>query len=295
MTWQLCILLQTIFVATGIVTLRVLAREKRLAGANFVITALSYVALYGTVLLFVPLLGHVNNSVMGSYWWRFIGGGFMFALTNAWTYKTLVYFDAAIATIASTLNTIFSVIGAVLFLNEDLTAMQLVGAFILMLAITYGVLASHSKAKKNVRRSAYLGMCYAVLAGLSFAVAILNEKWLLERMNVATYGVYGIGGQFVMIVASAILLQSKQLRLVTKPFVLKWSLLTGVLRGIGGVLFIMTEVKSNNVALASVIANFRMIIVIFLGAWLLKEHQHMRQKLIAASTSIGGMVVMFWK
>jgi drug/metabolite transporter (DMT)-like permease len=233
--------------------------------------------------------------VLGQYWWRFVIGGLAFALTNVCTYKTLVYFDAAIGSIVATVNAIFAVIGASIFLSEDLSLWQLAGALVLLFAVGYALLATHATRKKAVRRSLRLGTTYALLAGLCFAVAAVNEKSLLEQMSIGSYMVYGVGGQCLLAVLLGVAVQPKRLWLLAKPHVAGWSLLSGALRGFGGACFIVAEVRSNNVGLVSVIANFRLIIVILLGAWLLKEHQHLRQKFGAALASIAGMAIMFWK
>jgi drug/metabolite transporter (DMT)-like permease len=295
MPWQELILLATVFNALGMITLRVLAREKQTANASFVISAGCYVTIYAAMLLLLPWIGHVHTQAFREYWWRFVGGGFAFALTNVFIYKTLVYFDVAIANIVGTINAVFAVIGAAVFLGEDLSTTQFIGAAILLPAIAYGVLATHVTRKKSVRRSVKLGLMYALLAGLCYGVAMVNEKSLLGHMATASYIVFGVGCQLALITVSAILLQHNKLRLLLRPRVAGWSALSGALRGFGGACVILTEVKSNNLALASVISNFRLIVVILLGAWLLKEHQHLRQKFAAAAIAIAGLTVMFWK
>jgi drug/metabolite transporter (DMT)-like permease len=295
MSWQLLITLQTVLVGTSLVAQRVLARDKHTAEASFVIIAGVFVALYSAMLVVALSLGGIHTDVFGHYWWRFVGGGVAFAITNVCTYKTLVYFDVAVANIVGTLNAIFAVIGAALILSEDLTARQLLGGIVLLLAIAYGVLATHASSNKSVQRSARLGVMYALLAGISFAVAAVNEKSLLGHMPAATYMVYGVGWQCIMAIVLAVLLQPRKLYLLFRPRVAGWSLLSGLLRGFGGACFILAEVRSNNVGLVSVIANFRLIVAIFLGAWLLGERQYIRQKLAAAAVSIAGMGLMFWK
>ncbi len=295
MNWQTLILLSTVFNAFGMITLRVLARDKRTTNANFAISAGAYIGIYTAILLLLPVLGRVQWHVFHDYWWRFIGGGLAFALTNAFVYKTLVYFDVAVANIAGTLNAVFAVAGSAIFLHEDLTPQQAVGALILLPAIAYGVIATHSTSKKSDRRSVKLGLFYTLLASICYGVAMVNEKSMLGHMSAASYAVFGVGGQFAMMWVTAAIWQPNQIRLLLRPRVAQWSLLTGALRGLGGICVILTEIKSNNMALAVVIANFRLIVVIFLGAWLLKEHKHVQQKLVAACGSIAGIAVMFWK
>jgi len=295
MSWQELILLGTIANALGAVSIRVLARDKQTAGAGFAMAAGYYVAIFVSRLLFLPLLGHVHTQVLGEYWWRFVGGGLAFALTNFFTYKTLVYFEVAVANIVGSVNVIFAVVGSAVFLGENLSSQQFVGAAVLLPAIAYGVLATHVVRKKSAQRSIKLGLSFALLAGVTFAVAMVNEKSLLGHMSVASYVVFGVAGQLVMAMLSAVLLQRPQLHLLLRSRVAGWNLLIGVLLGIGGLCFILTEVKSNNLALAAVISSCRLIVVVLLGAWLLKERQRLRQKLTAAAVAIVGLGLIFWK
>lgn len=295
MNWQILISLQTVLVGSSLVAQRVLARDKSTASAGFVVIAGTFVALYASMLAVALYTGGIDGNVFARYWWRFLGGGLAFTLTNVSTYKTLAYFDVAVANIAGTLNALFAVISASLVLGEDLSAQQLLGGVVLLAAITYGVLAAHTNSKEMVPRATKLGLLYALLAGLSFAVAAVNEKSLLGDMSTPTYMVFGVGWQCIVAIVLAMSLQPNKLPLLLKSRVAGWSLLSGALRGLGGACFILAEVRSNNVGLISVIANFRIVVGIVLGAWLLKEHQCLKQKLSATVVSFAGMGLMFWK
>jgi len=58
---------------------------------------------------------------------------------------------------------------------------------------------------------------------------------------------------------------------------------------------VLAEIRSDNVALVAVIANFKIIIVVLLSAWLLKERQKIRQKTAGAIAALAGLTVMFWR
>lgn len=294
MGWQSYILAQTILVALSIICLRILARDKEYAKASFVINACLYVFLYVVFLALSPWLGAIHMAKLHEYWWRFIVGGLAFALTNVFTYKTLVYFDAAVATIAGTLNAFFTIFFAAIVLGEVLTTLQIIGAIVLVLAISYSVLATRAMHKKIGKNALKMGLLYATLAGITYAFADVNEKSLLQDMNIGTYVIFGVGGQLVMAVIIALIFQRKKFVLLLRPRVIGWSALGGTLRGLGGVCFILSEVKSNNVALVTVISSFKLIVVIFLGWWLLGERKYIARKLVSAGLAIAGLTVMFW-
>jgi drug/metabolite transporter (DMT)-like permease len=295
MNWQTLILLQSLLVACSTIGFRILARDKKTAKASFVMNAGMYIFLYISFLILLPNLGHVQSHIIAEYWWRFLLGGLSFALTNVCTYKTLVYFDAGVATILGSINAFFTIIGASLYLGEYLSLRQLAGGIILTLAISYGILATQPNRKKADRQSLFSGVMFAILAAITFSFAAVNEKSLLGLMPLGSYYVFGIGGQVLMSIAIAIILQSKKLHVLLDPKVAATCAITGLLRGFGGVCFIYAEIRSNNVGLVSVISNFKLIIVLLLGWWLLKERKYLERKLLSALFAIGGLTVMFWQ
>lgn len=294
MSWQILIIAQTILTAASIICSRILARDRQTAKASLVINAGIFSVLYLTALLFTPWLGHVHSQSLHEYWWRFLISGLAISITNVFTYKTLVYFDAAVGGIVSTANSLFTIIGASLVLSEVLTRLQILGSIVLIVGIGYGVLSTRSNSKKTTRSGTKMGLMYALLAGVSYAIGIVNEKSLLGHMTVGSYVVFGIGAQLLMALITVIIIQPKQLHLLLKTRIFGWSVLNGVFRGVGGVCFILSEVKSNNVALVSVISNFKLIIVILLSWWLLKERQYLVRKFTSATASIIGLTMMFW-
>jgi drug/metabolite transporter (DMT)-like permease len=296
MNWQLILVFQTILFGTSMITLRILARDKRTADASFSINAGMYIALYATMVCSIPAIGGAIHGLdLRLYWWRFILGGLAFALGNVFLYKTLAYFDAAIASITGMVSVLFIVAGAWLFLAEKLTLLQVAGASLLIAAIAYGVLATHVPKKRSARRVMFLGTTFAILSGLTTAAGLTNEKSLLGHVDLPTYILFGIGAQCLMSLLLGIIMQRRKLYILREPRVLGWSWASGILRGLGGVCTVLAEVKSNNVAIVGVVTNFRLIIVIFLGAWLLKERNHIYRKLTAAAAAIAGLTIMFWK
>ncbi|HSW79911.1 MAG TPA: DMT family transporter [Candidatus Saccharimonadales bacterium] len=295
MTWQFAILLQTVFIALSLICMRVLARDKKTADASFTISAGSFISQYAVILLLLPFFGSIQHSAFHEYWWRFILGGIAFSLFNICVFKTMSYFDVAIANIVTSVNAIFAVIGAILFLSEKLSVQQLFGGIILLSGVGYGLLATHATHKKAVRRKVMAGGFYAVIGGIIFAFAAVNEKSLLSDMTISTYLFYGLGTQLIISVALAVIMQPRKLALLMIPRVAAWTTGFGALRGFGAACFVIAEVKSNNVGLVTVAANFRLMIVVLLGAWLLKEHKHLKEKSVAAAASLAGIAVMFWK
>ena len=295
MSWQVWILLQTLLAALATLATRLLARDKRTANAAITIPAISMAIIYACGLIAVPWLGNISSSVVSHYGLRFIGGGFAFALSNIFVYYLFKYLDASVGSILGSLNALFAVVGASIFLHENLSDLQIIGASVLLMSIIYGSLATRHLKTPAAHRNLILGAAAAVAASVFYALAMVNEKWLLGHMNIGDYVVFGWGGQLVVALLVAVMLQPKAFRLIRYP---KTALLVGILgimRGVSGIAMVESEVKSNNVGLMSVISNFRLIIIVVLGMWLLKERQKIPQKLLASAAAVAALTLMFWQ
>ncbi|MEJ0073567.1 MAG: DMT family transporter [Candidatus Saccharibacteria bacterium] len=265
MSWQLLILLNALFVGVSVILMRILARDKANAGASFMINAGQFVPLWFVGLVLLPTLGQIDSHALSHFFWRLAGGGLAFALTYTCTYKSLVYLDAAVGSIFSTLNALFTVGLAALVLHEDLSTMQLLGGIILTAAIIYTTLAVRTAKNKASRRELAYGLAYAVLAGLIYAVAIVNEKSLLHQMSTASYVLFGWGWQMLAAVVAAFVLQASKFKVLLKRRTILLVSGAGILRGLGGIAFVLAQVRSNNVAVITVISSLKLVVVVILG------------------------------
>lgn len=295
MSWQVLILLSSVLLALSMVFMRLLARKTVYSGASFVVNGSSFIFLYLSGLALLPLLGTVRGEDLSHYLWRFIIGGLLFALTNVATYKSLAYVDAATGTIFNTLNVIFAIGMAALTLDENLNSLQAIGTVVLLVAVIYSARVMRSKAAKVSKHDLLIGLSYAVVAALLYGIAITNEKWLLGQMNSASYVVFGWGWQMVSAVVVAILIQPRKLSLLKDKKFTPWIILIGLAKGIGGLAFVLAEVRSNNVALVTVIGNFKIIFVVGFAVWLLRERAKIKQKLFGAGVATLGLIFMFWR
>lgn len=295
MDWQSLILVQAVLVAVAMVVTRLLARDKRAKDASLAVTAGWFVALYACGLMMLPFFGNIHLSSLTIYWWRFILGGLAFALTNALTYYSLVYLEVSVGTILSTMSALFTIFGAAIFIHEDLSFKQLLGSAFLLAAIMYTIFATRQKSTKAVHRKLIIGFSFALVSALFYAVASVNEKSLLSHVSVGDYLLFGWFGEMSMAILLVLLIQPRALKLLREPFILRWTLSLGVLRATSGLCFILALIRSNNVALVTVISNFRLIIVVLLGVIFLKERQKIYQKLAGSALATVALSFMFWQ
>lgn len=287
-------LLHTLFAATSLLLLRSLARNKKTVRASFVINAVLFSALYVTGLFLVAIIGGVDISVHSTYALQFMAGGLGFALFNICTYKLLTYLDAATSGMLGTFKVLFTILLAGIVLHEKLTLMQLFGSTVLLCAIIY-VLIITKKTSIKARTNHWLpGLFFAVVGSFIFAIANINEKYLLGEMNIATYLFFGWGWQWIISLGLAVL-QHTQVKAVLTLSNIKVIGLAGITLAFSGFWFIESAVQNDNVALTTVVGNFRLVVVAVLGALILKERQMLGQKLLSIILATVGLVLIFWK
>jgi drug/metabolite transporter (DMT)-like permease len=295
MSWQFLILLNALCIGVAMVVMRALMRQKRFSKASFGSNAVQYIFLWLVGMVAIPLLGPVHFHVLAQYNWRLIIIGLSFMLSNVAVIKSLSYVDAAFGSILNTLNVLSTALSAALILHEDLTPLQIVGGLCLLSAVSYTLLASRRRTARQNRRSFTLGFWYAVVAALFYAVAITSEKSLLGHISAANYLAFGWTYQVLASVLAALIVRPGDFRLLFQPAALRLCAAAGVLRGVGGAAFVLAEMRSNNVALVSVIANFKLVVVVLVATLWLHEYDHLKQKYIGSAAALASLTLLFWK
>jgi drug/metabolite transporter (DMT)-like permease len=290
-SWQQLAVLNAVLIGLATLVMRTQSTSKRTQSASFVLNVPIYVMLYLLGLVLLPRLGRVDSRVVDRYMWQFIAGGVAFALVNVTTYKMLSYIDAASGSILNTLSVLSTLLFAAIALHETLTVSQIIGSVIVILSIFLGVGFSRTK-KYSVQTFGY-PLFWAVITAVLFGFAAVNEKYLVSRMTLGSYVVYGWGAQFLAALAAALLLQPRKFVFLLEPTILRDSLTVGILRAVGGFCFLVAQTKTSNVGLLSVISNCRLFIVLLLGVWLLKEKDYLVAKALSACSAIIGLAFIF--
>lgn len=296
MSWQVLILLNALAQAFSTISIRAVARLKEAEKASFAMgAAQSFFLFIGTILL-VPFLGDVDFGMFSEYFWWFVGGGIASTLGNACAYKVLSYLEAGISTILNTIYVVFVVLLAAIVLDETLGQTQLIGAMLLLLAVVYGTLiARHPDIKKRHGSAWIYGLIFALVGGFIVAAAIVNEKYLIDRMNASTFLIITFGWQLFFTVLAAVIFQRRKLPLILDRTILKLNLASGLLRALAAAFIVLAIIKSDNISLITVVSNFKIVFVILIAAIILKEHQRMTKKLAAATVATLGLIIIFWE
>ncbi len=239
----------------------------------------------------------VSMEAFMQYATVFIAAGLCFAITNILSFVVFEYVDAATATLLSTFNVISSVVFATLLISESLSWLQLVGAIIILASLQM-VLSLQVAPTKIKQKARIMSVVLSVLSSVFFGLSVTAEKYLLNRVNLPTYLVFGWTFQFVGVAAITlgfVGMRKRRLNLLQNMEFWRMALPAGVIRMLAGALFISSLRLANNLSIIAVFSGLKIIFVALLGAILLKERDYLRRKIEAAVLASVGIMLMLLK
>lgn len=258
--------------------------QMQVAAALFVITfviATPIALAYGGVYL----------AALTAWWPLLLLAGFTTSLSVSLLLMTFRHMDAAMGTLLTTMHIVLAIVGGMYILGESMGVQQLIGAALVILAVTYALSVHVSKRE---RRNWALGILFAVGSAICFAVGAVIEKYLLGQMNIPSYVVWGLGTQCLVGVSVGLLLGWRNFRDVLRPRHFVLLLGAGIIRTCMGIFFVFSLVLLKSLCIAIVLAGLRPLFVAFLGAWLLHERKFLLRKVVASVAAAVGIAVMFW-
>lgn len=291
MSWQYIMVAQNLIAAFGLIELRHLARyhARYTVEVLAIITAMVYLfgivfsSLFNEPLLRTEALARLLPFTMVGL--CFIGSYYC-------THKALELVDASVVSLMSTVN-ITAVIGfSILFLGEGLHWHQLLGFFILLIALA--VMFSAHMSRDRYERWVHSAL-YSMLASVLFGLAVVIEKLLLNQLNVRTYILFGWGSQLLwaLVGLAAYRLYIRR-PLQQHSEILRKSFTAGLFRALSALLFIVALVLADNSSLIAVWSGLRVLMVSVLAAWLLHERQFIARKVEVSLMAIVGVALLLW-
>ncbi len=296
MNWQAFILLHALFSALQALQFRAIARSKPTRHAALAVNAVAFTALYICGLVISPLIGEASLGEFTAEWRMYLATGGLFVMALYFMFKAMVHLESAVASVLGTSSALFVVILANFFYGEQLSTPQIIGIALLLPCLWY-VLTIARRKKKILdfsNQSWVQGAVFMLGSSLFLALAHILEKEILQTSSVATYVVYGWLLQLGWAWGLYAFFGRHAQHIFKSHKIMRSSLQLGVLRAATGIFFILALVKSNNVSLVTVVANFRIIIVAVLAGWLLGERQFYYKKLAAAAVSVIALSIIFW-
>jgi drug/metabolite transporter (DMT)-like permease len=213
----------------------------------------------------------------------------LYALHAVFGFKALQSVEVSRFSVIYSLRAVVTIIAATLFLDEKLTLVQLIGALLILSAIIF----LNTKSIKGLFKFSR-GEVYALLASISFGVATVSDKYLLDWFDYVPY-------LFIdFLVPGLILFLARPKSVPESVELLKQKLgpkifLFATLYAIAAISFFAALTQADNASLVSGVGQIGTIVTVLMGIFILKERKEMTKKLIAASLSFIGLILLIIK
>lgn len=200
-------------------------------------------------------------------------------LTNV---KALQYLEAGVYSILYNLRIIFTTILGIVFLNEEVVPLQILGGILIFL----GVLTLNQKGSAAL---AARGLQWGIASSVIISFLNLFEKALINNVGYIAYAAP------VMLLAAVfmwglVLVQGKKIefKYLRQPKTVQLM----VFRAMSAYGFTLAFSTGAVISVATYISSLSVIIIVLLGIWLLNERDHIRQKMIAATLAVLGLTAI---
>jgi drug/metabolite transporter (DMT)-like permease len=260
---------------------------KNFAEHNRLVNAFFFLAVLWPVGLLIGLLSHPNLHIGWQNMGLLLAGSIVWPLANLAGYKASRHIDAGMFSILSNLTPIVTITVAWNLLGEGLNHHQLFGAVIILASAVLVTLPSLRRRRRANREGLTFTLISVVLVGLG----IVFERYMLKRMDIGAYFVFGWGAQTFWMVTFALseyknlyLLKDRSFFLPTLGYGL-----TAALRGVG---FVAVLKFSNNASLVGAAASFLSVSVVVAAYFFTNEKDGLALKIPAAILGTVGLIIL---
>jgi len=204
----------------------------------------------------------------------------MLHLTNI---KSLRYLDAGIYSILYNLRIIFTTLLGIIFLNEDIIPLQILGGLFIFL----GVMTLKQKGKSSLTA---LGLGWGIAASVVISVLNLFEKTLIHDV-----GYIGYAAPVMLIAAifmwALLIHQGKKIKF--EYWRQPQTLALMILRAMSAYGFTLAFYSGALLSVATYLSSLSVIVIVLLGIWLLNERDNLKQKAFATTLAFIGLTLIF--
>lgn len=293
MPWQVSALLYILFSSTRAIQNRRIGLYKTDLTAYAL--AASFVCVFTGGLLYALFSwSSVDHEAARNAWPFLVVGGSLFGCINVLIIKTYRFLPASLAIFMGILNTISVILFAYIFTEETLSVRQWIGATILLTAIILVAMINKRNRATKYQKSIVIGIILTVLTAFLFGPALLNEKYLINRLGLETYVVYGWGLQAIsaFILAYFIHKNTKMKgRITTKMHVDVW--VYGLLLILAGLMFVLSLQNSGSASLTAIISVANVVLTAVLAYIFLKERSYLLAKSVGIILTGAGLYLLF--
>lgn len=285
MSWQFFIILYLILATVSKLLRRTLG--KSMQDYNKLINAFFFVGVhYPLGLIVAQFLGYELN--IG--WFNFLTlvvASLVFPIIGLMSFKASRNVDASLFAIISIFKTVTTIIFAALILSEKLTTNQLVATLIIISAAFLVAVPSYTKSNKNTK----IDIMIAILATFLIGLSAIYEVWILGRIGLGTYLIYGVGMQSLWMVIIA-WPERKNLKKLFSKSNYKPVVIQALARSLQGFVYLAALTLSGSASIVGAYASFMPVLIVTSGIFLLKERKFLLFKLAGAIIGSIGLLML---
>lgn len=213
--------------------------------------------------------------------------GILFPLSGMMAFRASKDVDAGLFGILSNLKTVVTLILAAWLLSERLTPQQFIGALIIILSALLVTTISYSHSSRSTKKGVLLAVFTVVLMGIE----TVYEAWMLQRIGLGSYLVYGWGLQTLWMAVFA-WPQRKYIKKIinrrygTEVFVLS------VARSLKGFAILSALAITHSASVVGAFTSFLPVMVVAAGFLFLGERKYLKLKFLAAVAGTIGLLIL---
>ena len=281
MTWFVLAILHVIGTAFANIARKILLKNDKSdavgAAIIFQFTGCAITAVFAFWHGFVmpPILDHPLNFLIQASFWGFA------TLT---LFKAYQYIEASEVTVLTTLEAVFTIIVALVFLHEVFTGINVIGTVLIIIAVVY---LSQTSSKMKFNKGVLFAVIYSILAG----VAIVNDTYMLRYADVLSYLTVGFftPGLFMLAVNPKVV---TRMRPLFAPSLLKKNFTFTLLYTLAGIAFFLALATGGSASQVATIAQASVVLTVFLAMAILNERDHIIRKIICAVLVTIGVLLL---
>ena len=204
------------------------------------------------------------------------GAGYFIA-----SYTAQKHVEAGISTLVSNIYTPITIILGTLFLNEKLTAVQILGTALLLVGMVI-VSKKHHIGKFQFDKYFLL----MLLSGVMLGVSLTAERTLLKTTGFTAGTMLSWWAQCAFLGIAALMTHNKS------PYSKKDIAVTGGLRFLQSLSWVVLLTVVGNLSLVSAITTFKVVIIFITAAIFLKEREDLPRKIFGSLIALVGLLLM---
>lgn len=289
MSWQILLTISVLSLAFSSLLQRVLLKGDKSDPIAF---SIIFQALTGFLIGIYWLMsgGHIflngiNNFQLISLLPNFILMVLLFSIGNILMCFGFKFLEASKMTILFASRAGWTVLGSALILQQTLSVKQFFGAFLIIASV---ILVSLNKTYKFTFSK---GEKFAFLAALFFGLAVVNDAYVMQKLDVGFYMMIA----FVAPAIFQVVIFPKKIKEIKKFFNFDFFtklIILGFFYALSAVTFFMSYQFNQNAAQISVLNQTVTVVTVLLAIIFLKEKANLARKLFGAFLSFVGVVMM---